>query len=161
MCLYELSIKELDRLEQDVENESDVKADIKNLTKTIFSKLDPSLRNKLQKKGISIIQNIYTGFDTEYKNIDTKHNKLISVQLAVNTKTLLKIPKYRKYELSSLDTLTNKEYKQEITGSKEFNYSMVEKSLNKSINEIRLLKYKNNDKSIAILIEGLKKLNIP
>ena len=163
MCLYELSIKELDRLEQDVENEneSDLKADIKNLTRTIFSKLDPSLRNKLQKKGISIMQNIYTGFDTEYKNIDTTRNKLISVQLAVNTKTLLKIPRYRNYELCSLDTLTNKVYKQEITSSKEFNYVKVEKTLNKSINEIRLLKYKNNDKSISILIEGLNNLNIP
>jgi hypothetical protein len=52
-------------------------------------------------------------------------------------------------------------YKQEISSSREFNYVKVEKSLNKSINEIRLLKYKNNDKSISILIEGLNNLNIP
>jgi len=38
---------------------------------------------------------------------------------------------------------------------------MVENSLNKNINEIRNLKFKRNDASIFILIEGLKRLNIP
>jgi hypothetical protein len=148
-------------MEQNLElnSDSDLMADFKVLSLNIFSKIDPSVRAKLQKRGISIIQNIYTGFDTEYKNINFKYNDLISVQLAVNTKTLLKLPKYSEYVLSSLDTLSSKEYK--IHYGEGFNSGLVQKSLNKSIDEIRLLRFKKNDISISILIEGLKRLKIP
>jgi len=162
MNLYAFSIKILNEMEQSLDPDSDLNADFKASAQNIFGKIDPSLRSKLQKRGISIIQNTYTGFDTEYKNIDPKYNKLISVQLAVNTKTLLKVPKYSKYELSSLDTLNGREYKvNKVNKGKGFNYIMVENSLNKNINEIRNLKFKRNDASIFVLIEGLKRLNIP
>jgi hypothetical protein len=158
--LYEFSLKVMSKMESGSEMESDLMIDFEVLSKNIFSRIDPSIRVKLQKKGISVIQNIYTGFDTEYKNIDAKYNELISVQLAVNTKSLLKIPKYSEYELSTLDTLTGEVYKLNKL-SEDFNFSMVEKSLNKSIKEIRYLKYKENDASIFILIKGLKFLNYP
>src|SRR5437762_12045552 len=109
MSLYELSIKKLNKI-KDSKN-TDLEADYESLSYNIFCKLEPSLRSKLQKKGISIIQNIYTGFDTEYKRVDSKFYMLISVQLALNTKILLKIPKYSKYELSSLHVLTKESYK--------------------------------------------------
>jgi hypothetical protein len=149
------------KIENDFESDSDLLADFKTLSKDIFSKIDPSLRVKLQKRGISVIQNIYTGFDTEYKNKDVKFNELISVQLAVNTKTLLKIPKYSEYELSNLNTLTGAEYKVDISKDEDFNFFMVEKTLNRCINEIRFLTFKKNDASISILVEGLQRLNIP
>ena len=158
MSLYELSIKKLNKI-KDGKN-TDLEADYESLSYNLFSKLDPSLRSKLQKKGISIIQNIYTGFDTEYKRVDSKFNKLISVQLAVNTKTLLKIPKYSEYELSSLHALTNESYKLN-KNEKDFNFEMLENSLKKCIKEIRSIKYKNNDISINVLTEGLKRINIP
>lgn len=157
--LYEFSLKIIFRMEQNLELDSDLMADFKVLSQSIFSKIDPSVRVKLQKRGISVIQNIYTGFDTEYKNINSKYNDLISVQLTVNTKTLLKLPKYSEYVLSSLDTLSSKEYK--IHCGEGFDGTLVQKSLNKSINEIRLLKFQKNDISISILIEGLIRLKIP
>jgi hypothetical protein len=140
--------------------DSDLMANLQVLSKDIFSKIDPSIRVKIQKRGISVIQNIYTGFDTEYKNIDLKYNKLVSVQLAINTKSLLKIPKYSEYELSTLNTLTGEVYKVDKS-KKDFNFFMVEKAINRCINEIRFLKYKSNDSSISILIEGLIRLNFP
>lgn len=160
-CLYEFSLKIVFRMEQNLEldSDSDLIADFKVLSQTVFCKIDPSVRAKLQKRGISIIQNIYTGFDTEYKNRNFKYNDLISVQLAVNTKTLLKLPKYSEYVLSSLDTLSSKEYK--IHYGEGFNSTLVQKSLNRCINEIRLLRFKKNDISISILIEGLIRLKIP
>jgi len=170
MSLYELSLKVLNDLEtgsesySDSDSDSDLKADFKTLTLKLYGKLDPSIRNKIQKRGVSILQNVYTGFDTEYKNIGPLHNSLISVQLAVNTKTILKLPKYSKYELSTLDTLNNKVYKlNNLTSvpAKSFNYFKIESSINKSIDDIRLLKYKKNDLSIEVLAEGLKRLNIP
>ena len=161
ICLYEYSLKIMYNMEQKTILENDLMADFESLTKEIFNKIDPSIRIKLQKRGISIIQNISTGFDTEYKNKDLKFNDLISVQLAISTQTLLKIPKYSEYELSSVNTLTGEEYKIDKIKEKDFKYSIVEKSFNKSIKEIRYLKYKSNDASISILIEGLKRLNYP
>src|SRR6185312_6345203 len=160
ISLYEYSLKIMYKMETGSEMETDLMVDFEVLIKNIFSRIDPSIRIKLQKRGISVIQNVYTGFDTEYKNKDVKYNELISVQLAVNTKNLLKIPKYSEYELSTLDTLTGEVYKIN-KDSKDFNFRMVEKSINKSIKEIRYLKYKENDASIFILVEGLKFLNYP
>lgn len=159
-CLYEYSLKIMYKMEQGSEMESDLMIDFEVLIKNIFTRIDPSIRIKLQKRGLSVIQNIYTGFDTEYKNKDVTFNELISVQLAVNTKTLLKVPKYTEYELSTLDTLTGEVYK--INKDTElFNFNMIEKSLNRIIKEIRYLKYKENDASISVLIKGLKFLNYP
>lgn len=158
--LYEYSLKIMYKLECDSEMESDLMVDFEVLIKNIFTRIDPSIRIKLQKRGLSVIQNIYTGFDTEYKNKDVTFNELISVQLAVNTKTLLKVPKYSDYVLSTLDTLTGEVYK--INKDSEcFNFNMIEKSLNRIIKEIRYLKYKENDASILVLIKGLKFLNYP
>lgn len=159
VCLYEYSLKIIYNMEEPL-LDSDLMANLQVLSKDIFSKIDPSIRVKIQKRGISVIQNIYTGFDTEYKNIDLKYNKLVSVQLAINTKSLLKIPKYSEYELSTLNTLTGEVYKVDKS-KKDFNFFMVEKAINRCINEIRFLKYKSNDSSISILIEGLIRLNFP
>lgn len=159
--LYEYSLKTMYKMEQDSEIESDLMVDFEELVKNIFSRIDPSIRIKLQKRGISILQNIYTGFDTEYVNKgDPNLNELLSVQLAVNTKSLLRIPKYSEYELSTIDTLTGEVYKLD-KDTEDFNFSMVEKSLNRSIKEIRFLKYKENDTSILILIKGLQFLKFP
>jgi len=159
VCLYEYSLKIIYNLDESLLH-SDLMADLQVLSKDIFSKIDPSIRVKMQKRGISVIQNIYTGFDTEYKNIDLKYNKLVSVQLAINTKSLLKIPMYSEYELSTINTLTGELYKVDKS-KKDFNFFMVEKAINRCIKEIRFLKYKSNDTSISILIEGLKRLNYP
>ena len=60
-----MSLEELDlKLEQ---VDDDFLIDYKLLIGKIHSLLDPSIKLKLNKKGINVIQNIYAGFDTEYK----------------------------------------------------------------------------------------------
>jgi hypothetical protein len=135
--------------------ESDFLSDFKSLSKLFYNKIDPSIRKSLQKRGISIIQNIYTGFDTEYKNVNAKTNHLLSVQLAVTTHTFIKIPKYKAYTLSTIDTLKNKDYKIKISKNSKFDYVKIENSLNDLIDSIRLLKFSDHDNSIYTLITGL------
>lgn len=79
----------------------------------LFNQIDPSVRIKLQAPGLEIIQNIYTGYDTEYQlNESTSLNDLISSQLAVSTKTLLKITdRSIEYEFSAASTLGSDVYK--------------------------------------------------
>src|SRR5947209_1469094 len=140
---------------------TDIFSDYQTLSKEVYSKLDSSIRTKLQKKGITIIQNIYTGFDTEFKNIDLKYNELLSVQLALNTKILLKLPIVDEdYYFSSVETLTGKVFPINCT-SEKVKYEDILEEINISIKEIRMLKYKTIDESINFLIKNLKLKNVP
>lgn len=76
-------------------------------SKLLFSRLDPSIRHFLRRPGISIFQNTYSGFDSEFTNKDIGSNQLVSVQLAVSTKTYLKLPRVRSYQLASLEIKNN------------------------------------------------------
>lgn len=133
--------------------------DLNYLSNEIYSKLDPSLRKELLKRGISVIQNSNVGFDSEFKNIGEKENKLISVQLAVNTKTYLKLPKRGLYKLSTIDPLTSQSY--EIKVIPGFNSALFENNFNECIKKIRLLKYGKIDEAILKLQEGLQKMGVP
>lgn len=148
----------------------DEEIDFKRLSDEIYEKIDSSIKEKLRKKGINILQNIYTGFDSEYTSIDARNNKLISVQMAVNTKTFLKIPKIRKYEMSILDADKNVLYELDkssfLTIDKNnktierLKCSFIENSINYCITEIRRIKLSKNDNSIEIIINGLKGTNV-
>lgn len=82
---------------------------LKGLNTNLLSRLEPYIRIQLQNRGISIIQNTYTGFDTEYELVNYKKslNKLISVQLAIKTRTLVKIPLYSVQNISYVHPLTS------------------------------------------------------
>lgn len=138
--------------------DSDVLSDYKYLLNKLYSKLDPSIRLKLSRPGLGIIQNIYTGFDTEYQNKDSKHNELISVQIAANTRTHLKIPMLEDYSVCTIDAQSNKKYP--VKRIEGFNYTLFEDSVNYCIREIRYIKYSKYDKMIDILNKGFKCLCI-
>lgn len=160
--LYFITVQvESDFFKEEADSESDLRSDFAVLSRNLYGKLDPSIRQKLQKRGISLIQNIYTGFDTEYKNINVKYNKLLSVQLAVNTNTLIKIPFKKDYTVCEINPLTNEEYGYYNRDEENFNYFKVENCINLMINKIRTLKLANNDSSIDLLREGLINLKIP
>ena len=162
LSLHELIVKTIFELEKSFslrlnDKITDLTADLINLNKEILAKLDPSIRKKLQNRGISLIQNVYAGFDTEFKRINENKNKLLSVQLAINTKLLLRIPKNDQYKLSTIDVITGKEYK--LPKNKDFNFNIIEKTINHAINNIRSLKF-INDFSLAELIFELKRQKV-
>lgn len=140
-------------------SEKELLEDYKVMSREIKVKLDPSIRQKLQREGLTIIQNIYTGFDTEYKNIDLKFNEILTVQLAVSTKTMLKLPLINEYKISSLETLSGKAYPLKLNALIDGGFLLRE--LNKNIDRLRELKFDGYDKSIKALIEGLKNLKVP
>lgn len=93
----------------DCEGYHDTLVDLESLQVTIVSFLDPYLRFQVQKRGITVIQNTYTGFDTEYELTDPVKclNKLVSVQRAVQGRMLIKVPLYRTYDISYIHPLTS------------------------------------------------------
>ena len=46
--------------------ESEGIEDLKSLEQELYSMLDPSIRHYIQKRGISLRENTYIGFDTEF-----------------------------------------------------------------------------------------------
>ena len=75
----------------------------------LYSRLDPYLRLQLQKRGVTVTQNIYIGYDTEYELINQEKflNKLLSLQLTIQTKTYVKIPLYKPLKISYVHPLTS------------------------------------------------------
>jgi hypothetical protein len=125
------------------------------LAKELFERLDTSIRFHLQKRGISIKENVYTGFDTEYVQQTPIENRLVSSQLAVGCKTVIHIPKHNSYKLSKLDEITNK-----ITplskASNGFNFAKVESSIKLCVSKVRELRYGKYDFHMLVITESLK-----
>lgn len=157
--LYELTILNLKKLEFEKRECEDLYIDYLNLKKTLFQKLDTSISNKLTRRGITITQNIYVGFDTEYKAVDSNFNKLISLQMALNTRMLIRIPINTPYNLCTVDSLTNEKYLEEIT-IEGFSQNKLEISIGKRIDSIRAVAMADYDLSLLKLIHGLEKLGI-
>jgi hypothetical protein len=133
----------------------DTLVDLQVLLKELYGRLDSSIRYYLQRRGISIRENVYTGFDTEYTNSNSLNNKLVSAQLAVSCKTQITVPRLVEYQLSRLDEETNKliPLKKDSSG---FNYAKVENSIKLCIRAIRTEKYGRYDTTTMVLDESLR-----
>ena len=112
----------------------------------LHEKLDSSIRKSLSKRGVNVLQNIYTGFDTEYYAKTEKFNELLSVQLAVNIRTYLKIPQLKSFELSTVDVLKNKTCLKRIQG---LNHELFNSCIEQSIRFIRSQKFFDHDLALS------------
>lgn len=142
------------------ERNPDIIQDLECLSREIYNVLDSSIKTKLQNKGISLIQNTYTGFDTEFQYKESeKCNKLLSIQLAVNSKCLLKFPHYTEYTVGSLNPLNNDYY--ELGKGNRLDRVLVDNIINELIHKSRSVEVEGMIKSLNILIEGLIAMKIP
>lgn len=144
--------------EKDSEFYTDLLLDYKNLSRDLLLKLNPMIRSKIGKKGASITQNIYTGFDTEYVNINTIKNKLLSVQLSVSSRTSLSLPMTPVFDYSEVDVLNGKNYNTLVNKGKHLRWKFIENMINGYIKKVRSLKYGTFDGSLTLIIEKLKRL---
>jgi hypothetical protein len=141
----------------DDDDDDDVVAELKNCESDLFDRLDPSIRLYLVKRGVSIKENVYVGFDTEYTKFDYVTNRIVSSQLAVSSKCYLQLPRMENYKLSKVDEKSNKVTL--ITKSSNcFKYSKVEGSIQSCITLVRNLKYGFYDVNVMILGECLRLL---
>ena len=91
------------------DQKSDSSTDLLTLKHTLINRLDPYLRLQVQKRGMTIFQNVYTAFDTEYELESYKKsmNKLISTQIAVQARTIIKVPLFKPLDISYVHPLTS------------------------------------------------------
>jgi hypothetical protein len=95
--MYSIIIDVLDQLDQldtqtlnytgnhshsdsDLELIRDLMDDLRTHSAIFYGNMAASLRDYIRQHGITLSENIYCGFDTEYKNIDLKSNKILSAQ---------------------------------------------------------------------------------
>ena len=155
-------------------------SDLEHQNTKLISSIDPYLRIQIQKRGISIIQNTYTGFDTEYTLANEKKflNRLLSVQYAVQSRTIIKVPLYNLYDIAYVHPLTSDitpYYKPKITdwdaiagnigegeGESESNslreMEILNDSLKLCVGSIRRFKFFHLDKFNRELIVALENL---
>jgi hypothetical protein len=155
--LYYLTIHSLTNYVSVDEDDVDLITDLKRLERVLFSKLDPSIRYFMRKQGISISNNTYVGFDTEFTNIEVERNSLVSVQLAVTSQTYLKIPKNTRYTISKIDVDRNKVERLK-PNSAILNYTKIENSIQRCIQCIKDIKYGNYEECMFVLNTTLKNI---
>lgn len=154
LSLYHLCLDTLQSTHGKLDENHDLKLELLRMEKDLYARLDPSIRHRLVKRGVSIKQNIYIGFDTEFNQSSKDENTLVSAQLAVNTRTYIQIPLNKPYKLSSLDD-TNKVVPI-VRTSTGLNYKKIEASIQHAVGEIRRIKYEENDVCMTILSECLR-----
>jgi len=133
---------------------------LKVLGAVLFNKLDPSLRDKLMKRGVSMSLNTNVGFDTEYIQEGSITNTLVSAQLAVNSRVLLKIPFNVPYEFASVNSLKGGRHEFSMI-SKKVDYESILTNLRTRMDFLRLLKYGVSDYSLGHIITTLKERGYP
>lgn len=89
------------------DDEVEVLDDLEDLRARFWGKLDQYVKAQLQRRGISVIENSYAGFDSEYEFDTGFKNDLISVQTAVQRRTIIKVPMYHSFDISYVNPLTS------------------------------------------------------
>jgi hypothetical protein len=135
--------------------------------------LDPFLRQQIQKRGITFISNTYTGFDSEFTLKDSKKylNSIVSVQCAVQTRALIKVPLYYLSDISYVHPLTSEitnyykprdsylfsnEEGEGVGAIVIAEMSIINDSLKYCIEKIRKFKFSTLDQINSEIIEKLK-----
>lgn len=142
----------------EVEKDSDLWADLIILSRIIHDLMEPSIRLALAKRGISVIQNIFAGLDTEYHNLDEMTNKLLSIQVAGRTVTYIRLPLLEEWDFRTIHTLTGKGYKMKDLDFSIFSYDKVRSNINSLISRIRPIKYGGLDSALEEILNSFKQL---
>lgn len=150
----------IDDTEQ-VKSLQDESALLSNFISELEGSIESSIIVSLKRKGITFNHIRYTGFDNEYvKSCKPIFNELVSVQLSVNTKTLLKIPLTKTYKYSKITTLGGKFYN--IYGhSKAIDNVRLLRDFNIWIDSYRTLNYGLYDVYLESITQKLVDEGIP
>ena len=105
---------------------------LKFLSVKLKGRLDHFIRHKISKRGITVLQNTYTGFDSEFELEDEVKffNRLIFFQMAIQRRTIVKVPSFiyigRTLAMSSLTSEISEFYKPGVIDDKDHLYTFTE-----------------------------------
>jgi hypothetical protein len=158
------------------DDKEELVAEMECLRDELLSRVDHYLRIQIQKRGITVMQNTYTGFDTEYVTKDEVKNlnEIVSAQTAVQERTIIKIPLYHEFNISHVNPLSSEisdVFSSKVNSDDTYKYSFTEvvkvdekdEESGKSLDDSGYLdwkakknKEKNKLNEIFLINEGLK-----
>jgi hypothetical protein len=89
----------------------DLILDLQTLSSKFYGGINPSVREAIRQAGLTVTENTYCGFDTEYQNEEMGVNKILSAQWAVNSRIILTMPFLTDYDLSNQNTQSGEAYR--------------------------------------------------
>ncbi|KAI0994218.1 hypothetical protein K3495_g13965 [Podosphaera aphanis] len=140
------------RVDRDV---PDIFFDYSNLMKRLYISLDPCIKQVIQRRGLTLLKNVYAGYDTEYTvdNFEKHLNKLVSCQVAVNHKIFLRVPQKIEFQIGEIDAKTGELRVHKSSGIFE---KIIERSIRKVCEKIRHLTSGSLDEFTQSLIKRLQ-----
>lgn len=140
-----------------IECEEDFWTDLKTIKREVKRRLHPYLNRRIAKRGISIVLNTFSGFDSEFELSSSKDmkNDLLSIQLAVTTSMYFKVPLQTGKAIESKDL--------NIVGvcpiGENKCLNVIVKSIEEALTKIRFIENGDNDNFIQVLIDYLDKMD--
>jgi hypothetical protein len=142
---------------------SDLIMDLKTYVWKFYGGINPSVREALRQRGLTVSENLYCGFDTEYQNLDMGKNKILSAQWAVNSKIVLSLPHLVEYDLSNQNTLTGDIYpiNKMWFEQEKILFKRLQSEIRGYIGQVRSKRFSSNDESLKRITHGLINKGIP
>lgn len=133
--------------------------ELKDFAKDLKSGLESYIRLGFMRCGITVFENTYTGFDTEYQLKEGIFNELISAQLAVCSRLVVKMANpVDRYDNKGVNTENSQVYKKSEVKSFNFlNQTFIFDTIDRRIKDLRSLFYPGYDKVLRRLVKGLCK----
>jgi hypothetical protein len=128
----------------------------------IKERINPDIKKHFDKKGIIKEDLINAGFDTEYNNIDSKFNNLLSVQYSFNMNYVIKIPNVESiYIPQSLNVYEDEFYDVKQRKNQFLNRYLVNNLIQDSLNYYKWTTHRVYLTLVRKLIKGLIEAGIP
>lgn len=159
LYLYNLTLHVSKLIEKSEVSEL-LKEEIKGLSCYFLTRIMPSIRDRLKRVSPKICQQIFIGFDTEYKNMAYGENSLVSAQLSITGNLGIDIPLISKFEFDTVHTVTLEKHSTNTEAYLEHLQIATRKLtsyFDSSIVSIRSLKYNDYDINIEKLAEKISK----
>jgi hypothetical protein len=138
-----------------VEENDDLITDLNVLKSNLLNQIDPLVRHNFRKSGITVTLNTVVGYDSEYciLNEAKNLNKMLSAQLVLNNRIIVKAPLYVPFTMGSMHTLTSDIYTYE---TEVFINKRLESNINNVLVYIKELELNPYIEVLDSITRGLK-----
>lgn len=136
-------IRDLRNYVKDLDQTCDEVLLLRNDEKDLLRRLSPSVRKAMSTTRISLTQRIYSGFDTEYVNIEYGVNKLLSYQLALEARVGIFVSRPEGFNIDYNILAEGSEVKTSFTESFKTKVSNLTRLLEELTLDLKVNNHKN------------------
>jgi hypothetical protein len=137
--------------------------DLQTYARQFYGSINPSIREALRQRGLTLSENTYCGFDTEFQHLEMGTNKILSAQWAVSKGMVLTLPYLLDYELSNQNVGTGESFSINKMWFEQdkIAFDSLQSDLRVYIRRVRSIRFSSNDESLKRLTLGLIEDGVP